>query len=389
MKRISEKEKLRVLKLHESTPMKPWLIMEKVPDTNPLYNQIRSQSTSSTMGSTYGGTPTAKQPSTTLSPKQVGDIQKFAASEVERSKLSLQIRNQQEGDNFRKWVNKFYKSIADSLGLDEPGPKNPTPSFNNDYIVRAWNYVVPNKNQTLGSIYQQYLYDNGLSPSFQWQESKKRYENQDPSTYTPPTSSVQYTDYYSPGAYIPSSSTDELSEEDKRKMLHNVLMVAGLAANLIPVVGPLVSLGIQVLDGGAYIADGDYYSGGLSLALSLIPASSLINKIPAVKKFTESATKAFISKITQAAKGLLSPMTRAEIELAEQIASHGREIMDLVRSQAISSAAKVTNPTLKLQLSNFADKAKEFALNYGKEQAINTSVEQLVYKPIYNKVTGT
>lgn len=57
--------------------------------------------------------------------------------------------NNEEGNEFRKWVNTNYKSIATGLDLSEVG--NQPDSYKNDYIKKAWNYKVGNF--TLGQLY--------------------------------------------------------------------------------------------------------------------------------------------------------------------------------------------------------------------------------------------
>ena len=68
MKRISEKEKLRILNLHESMPMKPWGLK--------LLNEGYSS-------------------------------------------VYTSIKNQQEGDNFRNWVYLVYPNVPNLYGLEK------------------------------------------------------------------------------------------------------------------------------------------------------------------------------------------------------------------------------------------------------------------------------
>ena len=139
MKKISEKEKLRILNLHESMPMKPWLIMEKVPDSNPLYNQIRSKSQSGLVGSTYGGQSTkpVQQP-TKLTQKQVSDIKSFVSSEAIREVPSLPFQNNAEANKFREWVNNKIPYVARTYGLAIAG-KSPE-SYKDELLSKVWNH---------------------------------------------------------------------------------------------------------------------------------------------------------------------------------------------------------------------------------------------------------
>lgn len=65
---------------------------------------------------------------------------------------------------------------------------------------------------------------------------------------------------------------------------HEILQIGSIATLFIPVVGPLISLGLDLADSALYASEGDKYNAGLMLAFSLIPFGELIAKIPAVKK---------------------------------------------------------------------------------------------------------
>ena len=58
---------------------------------------------------------------------------------------NVPFKNNEEGNKFREFVNKEYPEIAKKLQLD------PTGSYNNTYMVRAWNYPIEGK--TLGGLF--------------------------------------------------------------------------------------------------------------------------------------------------------------------------------------------------------------------------------------------
>ena len=107
MKRISEKEKLRILNLHESMPMKPWGLK--------LLNEGYSS-------------------------------------------VYTSIKNQQEGDNFRKWVYLVYPNVPNLYGLEKSSEYFHSNSMNN-----AWNHVDTKTNKSLGDLYLQVNTGNSYS----------------------------------------------------------------------------------------------------------------------------------------------------------------------------------------------------------------------------------
>jgi len=65
---------------------------------------------------------------------------------------------------------------------------------------------------------------------------------------------------------------------------HGLLDIAAIGVAFIPVVGPFLSIGLELGNAALYVSEGDNYSGGLALAFALIPGGQLIRRIPAVKK---------------------------------------------------------------------------------------------------------
>ena len=99
--------------------------------------------------------------------------------------------------------------------------------------------------------------------------------------------------------------------KDQRHLLMDIAAVGTL---FIPVVGPFISLGLELANAGLYYAEGDKYGAGFSLAFALIPMGELVGKIPGVKKLGRDGLASLIKKARSGAK-----LTKAEAETVEQI----------------------------------------------------------------------
>lgn len=102
----------------------------------------------------------------------------------------------------------------------------------------------------------------------------------------------------------------ELTSDEK----HLLMDIAAVGAFFIPVVGPAISLGIELANAGMYYYEGDTYSAGFALAFSLIPMGELVTKIPAVKKLGRDGLASLIKKARVGGK-----LTKTEAEAVEQI----------------------------------------------------------------------
>jgi len=71
-------------------------------------------------------------------------------SKVKGETVPFSITNKEEGDKFRGFVNKVFPKTSKKLDLD------PTGSFNNSYIKKAWDYQVPMKSGKMMSIGKYY-----------------------------------------------------------------------------------------------------------------------------------------------------------------------------------------------------------------------------------------
>ena len=102
----------------------------------------------------------------------------------------------------------------------------------------------------------------------------------------------------------------ELTSDEK----HLLMDIAAVGAFFIPVVGPAISLGLELANAGMYYAEGDKYGAGFALAFSLIPMGELVGKIPAVKKLGRDGLASLIKKARVGGK-----LTKTEAEAVEQI----------------------------------------------------------------------
>lgn len=101
-----------------------------------------------------------------------------------------------------------------------------------------------------------------------------------------------------------------LSKEDR----HLLMDIAAVGAFFIPVVGPFLSLGIELANAGLYYSEGDKEGAGFALAFALIPMGELVGKIPAVKKLGRNGLASLIRKARNGGK-----LTKTEAEAVEQI----------------------------------------------------------------------
>ena len=114
-----------------------------------------------------------------------------------------------------------------------------------------------------------------------------------------------------------------------RETLHTLIDIASIGALAIPVVGPFISIGLELSNAALYMKEGDDYMAGLSFAFALIPGGELIAKIPAVKKLGRDGLANLIKKSRAG-----SNLTKTELEVAEQIGKNADEIKKLATVSA-------------------------------------------------------
>ena len=104
-----------------------------------------------------------------------------------------------------------------------------------------------------------------------------------------------------------------------KKYRHEILDVLAIGTFFIPVVGPFISLGIDLGNAALYYNEGNKEMAGLVAALSIIPGGEIIRKFPAVKKYGSEFITAALSK-TKAGKPITAYEKKAIKEFTEQSA---------------------------------------------------------------------
>jgi peptidoglycan hydrolase-like protein with peptidoglycan-binding domain len=111
---------------------------------------------------------------------------------------------------------------------------------------------------------------------------------------------------------------------------HGILDALAIGTFFIPVVGPLISLGIEVGNAALYLGEGDKEMAALTAAFALIPGGEYIRQIPAIKNVSKST----IIKIFQKAnKG--KALSNADKEILEAIAENSGKISRLSKLGAL------------------------------------------------------
>jgi len=116
---------------------------------------------------------------------------------------------------------------------------------------------------------------------------------------------------------------------------HLLMDIAAVGAFFIPVVGPALSLGIELANAGMYYAEGDEYGAGFALAFALIPFGELVGKIPAVRKLGRDGLAGLIKKARTGGK-----LTKTEAEIVEQISKNEKWIKINAAKQATKMFVK-------------------------------------------------
>jgi murein DD-endopeptidase MepM/ murein hydrolase activator NlpD len=151
---ISEEEKNRILNLHETATKNLYLLEQLIKYT------VKQGDSLSKIANTYGSTVNDIAELNNISNVnliRVGQTleipqtstQTKSDKSTETQKISP-FKNKEEGNKFRKWVNSTLPSYAKKLKLDDSG------SFNNSFIINAWNYDLPlksGKTMKLGDYY--------------------------------------------------------------------------------------------------------------------------------------------------------------------------------------------------------------------------------------------
>ena len=120
---------------------------------------------------------------------------------------------------------------------------------------------------------------------------------------------------------------------------HEILDVLAIGTFFIPVVGPFISLGIELGNAAWYYNEGDKEMAALAAAFSLIPAGELIRTIPGVKKYGRNA---IVRAFQKANSG--KALSKADQEILEAVAENSKNIGRLAKRGALK---KILNEGFK------------------------------------------
>jgi hypothetical protein len=160
---------------------------------------------------------------------------------------------------------------------------------------------------------------------------------------------------YSPWSKDPNNLRDSMKRQsqyvkDMTEFIsghkHEILQVAALGALLIPVAGPYISLGLDLVDASLYYSEGDNYMAGFSLAFAMIPGAMLIAKIPAVKQIGKKG----LIKILKLASNPTSAKTLSKLEqdAVKQISKNSKWISLTSAKEVSKKLAKLVVTKIKL-----------------------------------------
>lgn len=144
--------------------------------------------------------------------------------------------------------------------------------------------------------------------------------------YTVPSDATSVADPRTRQLKSVSKTDIGFSDEIKDIMDHHtILPILSMGSLLIPYVGPMLSIGFDLLDSYFYYSEGDQFMFGLTLCLSVIPANDLLKLLSRRYKVTYDGLKSLISKIIKK----VSKFTEEEILLLKEIGKRSNEIVKL------------------------------------------------------------
>ena len=124
-----------------------------------------------------------------------------------------------------------------------------------------------------------------------------------------------------------------------------------LATPVCPVC-PFLATGVGMADAALYAKEGDYATGGLVAALSLLPGvGAVVKKIPGVKSLGKDGMKKLASKITAQSKGQKVTLTNTEKTVVASLKDPAiqKAIKPAVQQQVKKNSAKVLTDKTLLQ----------------------------------------
>lgn len=150
---ISEEEKNRILNLHENATKNLYLLEQVISDYDSKYDYKREGDKFFFKLKTSDNWREAGGTSLEAIKRKVYKISDGQESNtITTSPNKSPFKTKEEGDAFRKWVNKTLPSLARKLDLDPSG------SHTNSYIINAWNHkfkLINGETTTLGDYYKQ------------------------------------------------------------------------------------------------------------------------------------------------------------------------------------------------------------------------------------------
>jgi hypothetical protein len=136
---------------------------------------------------------------------------------------------------------------------------------------------------------------------------------------------------------------------------HIVLPIFGIAVSFVPVIGPLLSVGVGLADASLYQKEGDTKTAGMVAMFSLLPGvGSLIPKIPGIGQLGAKGMAALAPKLTKGG----TQLTKLESEVIQGISDNlslvQQELNTYVKRVATEAGKKVADPTKAQVLANIA-----------------------------------
>jgi hypothetical protein len=120
---------------------------------------------------------------------------------------------------------------------------------------------------------------------------------------------------------------------------HNILTVIGIASAFVPVIGPLLAIGIGLADAAAYYREGDKKGAALVAVLSLIPGIPKLASALGLSKWSVKAMALLAKKMSMG-----SALTSVEASVVKKIA----ENKDLISTEInkLKSSPKIKPPVV-------------------------------------------
>lgn len=154
---------------------------------------------------------------------------------------------------------------------------------------------------------------------------------------------------------------------------HGLIDIAAFGTAFIPLVGPFISIGLELGNAALYASEGDNYNAGLATAFALIPAGQLIRRIPAIKKLGRNGMAKLLKKARN--PKLAKTLSENEKEVLESINKNSKWVrLTAARQLVISSFSKLMD---KLTLRGFVKFMMKWKRNNKIKYALTNMTIQL------------